>query len=86
MATSKRAPLLSQADKKVSKAFGNRVREIREKKGSSVYDLTGEDMPIKDRQHWQRIENGKKNINLTTVFKLAKALGVDAEELFKGVK
>lgn len=74
-----------QTDKKLLKSFGKRVEEIREKKGLSVYDLTGDDMAIKSRQHWQRIEAGQKNINLTTVFKVAKSLQVRAEELVTGI-
>lgn len=74
---------LSPSDRKVLAAFGAKVREIREKKKQSVYDVTGDDMPIKDRQHWQRIENGKKNIQLTTIIRLAKSLDVPPEELFK---
>jgi len=67
------------------KAFGARLQEIREKKALTVYDLTGDDMPIRSRQHWQRIEAGQKNINLTTVFKIAQTLGLRAEELFRGL-
>lgn len=77
--------ILSNADKKLLKAFGSRVRQIREKKNQTVYDLTGDDMPIKSRQHWQQIENGQKNINITTVFKIAKSLGVQAEDLLKSL-
>lgn len=62
------------------------MRQIREGKKLSVYDLTGDDMPIKSRQHWQRIENGQKNVNVTTVLKLAKSLKVSAEELFKAIE
>jgi len=73
---------LGNLDKKILKTFGNRVRALRIKKDQSVYDLTGEDMPIKTRQHWQLIENGQKNINLTTVYKVARTLGVDIRQLF----
>jgi hypothetical protein len=51
----------------------------------SVYDVTGEDMAIKSRQHWQSIENGVKNINLVTIFKIAQTLDVKAEDLIKGI-
>lgn len=76
---------VSQADRKILEAFGERVRKIRTNKKLSVYDLTGDDMPIKDRQHWQRIENGQKNISMTTVFKLARSLEIEPEELFRGL-
>lgn len=72
---------LTKNDLKILKEFGARVCSIREKKNLSVYDITGDDLPIKSRQHWQRIENGQKNINLTTVFKVAKTLEVNIEDL-----
>jgi transcriptional regulator with XRE-family HTH domain len=71
------------ADKKILKAVGSKIRLIREKKNQSVYDITGDDLLIKSRQHWQSIENGQKNINVTTIFKIAKTLGVKAEDLIK---
>lgn len=42
-------------------------------------------MPIRSRQHWQRIEKGEKNINLTTLFKISKSLKVRAVELIEGI-
>lgn len=81
----KKSNSLSNSDKKILKALGSRIRNLREKKDQSVYDITGEDMPIKSRQHWQSIEHGQKNINITTVFKVAKTLGVNPEDLIKGL-
>lgn len=78
--------LISAADKKILRIFGERVREIRERKKLSVYDVTGDDMPIKSRQHWQKIEAGQKNINLTTVVKVARSLEVRTDELVKGLE
>lgn len=85
MAKKRTASLISQADKRILKQMGNRVREFREKKSLSVYDLTGDDMPIKSRQHWQAIENGQKNVNITTAFKVARSLEVELDELLKGI-
>ncbi len=82
MAEKKEKRLVLSGDKKILKKFGDRVREIREKKRLSVYDVTGEDLGIKSRQHWQRIENGQKNINLTTIIKVARILEVDPQDLF----
>ena len=78
--------ILSNADKKLLKLFGSRIRQIREKKNLTVYDITGDDMPVKSRQHWQSIENGNKNINVTTVFKIAKSLDVYVEDLLKNLR
>lgn len=77
--------LISQADRRILKQMGNRVREVREKKKLLVYDITGEDMPIKSRQHWQAIENGQKNVNITTAFKVARTLETGLDELLKGI-
>lgn len=74
---------LTSSEKKLLKLFGSNVRAIRERKKQTVYDLTGDDMPITNRQHWQMIENGKKNIQLVTVFKIAASLEVEPAELFK---
>ena len=72
-----------QADRQFLVDFGNKVRELRIKTFDNIYDATGEDQPIKSRQHWQLIENGKKNINLTTLNKIAKTLGIKPEVLLK---
>ena len=80
MAKNKRAKL-TKADMRLLKSFGERVRQLREQKKLSVYDVTGKDLAIKSRQHWQKIENGQKNINLTTVRKIAETLKVDIKEL-----
>lgn len=86
MAKLKKSASLSKAERETLKKFGERVRAIREEKRLSVYDVTGEDMLVKTRQHWQRIENGQKNINLTTVVKVAKSLEVTPEALVKGLQ
>lgn len=78
-----RRETLSSAEKKLLKVFGSRVRKIREQMKKSVYDVTGDDMPIKTRQHWQMIENGNKNVQLTTISKIAESLETDPAELFK---
>lgn len=86
MAKKRPTSLISQADKRILKQVGNRVRECREKRNLSVYDLTGDDMPIKSRQHWQAIENGQKNVNITTAFKIARTLEMGLDDLLKGIE
>lgn len=81
MKKSSKSSLLTKDDKSLLKEFGDNLRKVREGKNLTVYDVTGEDMPIKSRQHWQRIENGQKNISLTTIYKLAEALKINAKEL-----
>jgi len=82
VAKKKKNTSISKDDVKNLLVVGQRIKEIREHLNLSVYDITGDDMPIKSRQHWQRIENGQKNINLTTIFKIAKTLNVKVFEIF----
>lgn len=77
---------LAKAERAVLVSVGEKVASIRKKKGLSVYDVTGEDLPITSRQHWQRIEGGKKSITLITLFKIAKTLGVSADSLLDDLR
>ena len=78
--------IVSKTDRKLLKTFGEKIRIIRESKKLSVYELTGDDMPIKSRQHWQRIESGQKNINLTTFLKIARSLQIEPSKLLNDIK
>ncbi|MEZ4814425.1 MAG: hypothetical protein R3A80_04360 [Bdellovibrionota bacterium] len=86
MAKKRQTAGLSTVDKRILLKFGRKVRGIREKKKLSVYDITGEDLPIKSRQHWQLIELGQKNINLTTIFKIAQSLEIKIENLLQDIE
>lgn len=60
--------------------FGDRVRELRKVKG-----LSQEDLSFKAELHRTyigMIERAEKNITLTNIEKIAKALDVDIKELF----
>ncbi|MBU2987071.1 helix-turn-helix transcriptional regulator [Saccharophagus degradans] len=59
--------------------FGKHVVELRKKKGLSQEDLAG--LCQLDRTYISGIENGKRNISLTNVFKLANALGIKPKVL-----
>lgn len=85
MGLKKGATLISAQDRKLLKALGDRIREIRNKKKLSVYDVTGEDLPIKSRQHWQKIEAGQLSLTFITLNKIAQALDVSPSELLKGL-
>lgn len=66
---------------KVSKAFGQALRESREKRAMSLLDLSvsGEI----DRSYIWELEKGKKNASLEMVFRLARALHINAADLIK---
>lgn len=63
------------------KAFGKRLKSIRQKKGLTQLDLELESGI--SRTEISRIENGLKNIEFYTIVKLAEALDVPLVELFQ---
>ncbi len=68
----------------IKKKFGNVVRELRRQKWFSQ-----EWFAIKcglHRTHIWLIENGKTNVTLENIEKLAETLGVSLGDLFKGFK
>ena len=75
---------MAKSPKKVGKfkecvAFGAKVRSLREELG-----LSQEKMAHKAKIHrtyWVGIETGARNLTLTMVYKVAKALKVEASDL-----
>lgn len=65
----------------VKKAFGQRLRELREQKGLSQEALA-HDAGL-DRTYISGVERGKRNISLENIERLAVALGVKIERFFK---
>lgn len=67
--------------KKVKKAFGKALRELRMKHKLSQLDVsTASDL---DRAYMSELERGLKNPSLETIFRLADAIGITATELVK---
>ncbi len=64
-----------------SKKLGQNLKRIRTKKAISQTKIA-EELSI-DRAFISNIENGKTNPTLSTIAKLAKVLGVTADELLK---
>lgn len=62
------------------KAFGKRLKSIRQKKGLTQLDLELESGI--SRTEISRIENGQKNIEFFTIVKLADALDIDIAKFF----
>lgn len=66
--------------KKILIAFGEKVRELRKEKG-----LSQEELSFKSdlhRTYIGMIERAEKNITLTNIEKIAKALDVDIKKFF----
>jgi len=64
---------------KLKKLIGQRIVELRTKKGWSQADLARE--CGKDRQAIEKLENGKVNPTLYSLIEIAKALGVTLSNL-----
>lgn len=67
----------------IKNLFGNRLRTLRTEKG-----LSQEAFALKigmDRTYYSSVENGKRNIALENIYKIAKGLDITIEELFKGI-
>lgn len=61
--------------------FGERLRELRLARGLSQEDLA--DAAGLDRTYVSSCERGKRNISLTNIYRLARALGVEPAELVR---
>ncbi|MBI3620391.1 helix-turn-helix transcriptional regulator [Candidatus Roizmanbacteria bacterium] len=61
--------------------FGKKLREVRLKKGKSQGDVAK--VLSVHRSYISGLERGRRNPSLVTVHKVAKALGVSANELLK---
>jgi transcriptional regulator with XRE-family HTH domain len=64
----------------IQQRFGERVRKLRKQKGLSQEGLAlACDM---DRSYIGGVERGERNISIINIYRIAKALGVPAKELF----
>lgn len=67
----------------IKKKFGDRVRELRlEANLSQEKFALSIDM---DRTYLASVENGKRNISLENIAKIANGFNITIEELFKGM-
>ena len=65
----------------ISEKLGKNIKKIRARKGMSQGDICRAlDM---DRGYMSAIENGKKNITISQLERLAQALGVSSDKLLK---
>jgi len=64
---------------KLAILLGNRLREVRKEKGLKQEDM--EEFGI-SYKYYQKIERGKVNVTLGTIENIAKALNIEARELF----
>lgn len=67
----------------IKEQFGIRIKELRTEKKLSQESLANS--AEIDRTYIQSIEKGKRNVSIITVEKLANALNVSIETLFKNL-
>ena len=63
--------------------FGNRCKQLREKMNISQEKFA---LLIEmDRTYYSSVENGKRNISIKNIEKIANGFGISIEELIKGI-
>lgn len=68
----------------ISKDLGNRIRKLRLLQG-----LSQEKFALSigmDRTYFASVENGKRNISLDNLYKIANGFGITLSTLFEGIK
>ena len=67
----------------ITTKFGKRIKQIRLSKAISQEKFA---LSIEmDRTYYASVENGKRNISIVNIEKIAKGLEISLEELFKGI-
>lgn len=67
----------------ITKKFGERIKYLRNEIGISQEKFAlSIDM---DRTYYASVENGRRNISIKNITKIADGLGISLEELFKGL-
>jgi len=69
--------------KAIRNKFGKQIRNLRRDRGWSQEDLA--DNSGVHRTYIGAIERGEQNVSIDNIIKLAKALGISLEQLFKGL-
>lgn len=67
----------------IKEKFGNRVRELR-----TQANLSQEKFALlieMDRTYLASLENGKRNVSLENIYKIACGFNITIEQLFKGI-
>lgn len=67
----------------ITEELGNRIKELR-----NMNNISQEKFALKiglDRTYFSSVENGKRNISIINLKKIADGLGVSLSELFKGL-
>lgn len=76
--------LLPRSAAELRRVFGDRVRDLRRRKGMTQTTLAA--AAEMDRADVSNLERGKQNPRLETIIRLARALDVDPPELLRGLR
>ena len=68
----------------IKRKFGQRVKKLRQEKGLSQEALANE--ANLNRTYIPSIEKGERNVSITVIEKIAKALKIKITDLFSGIE
>lgn len=74
---------LSEVKFMIIERFGQRIKEIRNNQGISQEKFAL--LIDMDRTYYASVENGKRNVSINNIEKIAKGFNISLEELFKGL-
>lgn len=66
------------------KDVGSRLKEIKEKKGLTYYDL--EEAGYPNYKHLIKLENGERRFQIDSLIRFCLAVGIEPYEVLKGIK
>lgn len=69
----------------IKEKFGKRLKKLRKEKTNLSQENFAYQIDM-DRTYYSSVENGKRNISLENIEKIAKGLNVTLEELFKNIE
>ncbi|MFC4209555.1 helix-turn-helix domain-containing protein [Pedobacter lithocola] len=76
--------IIVMTEEELLKKIGQRIKELRREKGMPQIELAVE--LNYEKSNMSRLESGRVNPRITTLFKVAKALDVDLQELINITK
>jgi len=75
--------LVSPRERRYLEKLGKRIKVERLKREWTLHQT--EEHGFTSWSHWQYIENGKKNINFTTLLRVSKTLKISLSDLLEGL-
>ncbi len=76
---SKSKPRRTESEAEILKLFGNKIKELRQKKGYSQEEFAN--IAGFSRSYYAEIETGNRNVSLLNLMKILKYLGANKKEV-----